>query len=91
MGDAGKQLALCINNIEHLLATATKDYQFAATPFSACDQIKVYVNDTAHLKVVEPLLQKYVEQGAVIHYFHGDMCRDDLLVEIEALAIQNKD
>lgn len=90
-GDVGKQLALCISNIEHLLITASRDHQFPTTTFCTCNQIKVYLNDPSHLPVIEPLLQERVKQGAKIYYFHGDMCRDDLLVEIEALAIHDKD
>lgn len=91
LNNVEKQLALCVNNIEHLLFTASEDHHFVRTSFSACDQIKVYLKDPSHLAIVKLLLQDYVQLGANIHYFHGDMCRDDLLVEIEALAIHNKD
>jgi chorismate lyase/3-hydroxybenzoate synthase len=90
MGNVEKQLALCISNIEHLLLTASEDHQFVRTSFSACDQIKVYLKDASHLAMVKLLLQDYVQLGANIHYLHGDMCRDDLLVEIETLVIHDK-
>lgn len=91
LGNVEKQLALCVSNIEHLLYTASQDHQFVRTSFSACDQIKVYLKDASDLAIVKLLLQDYVQLGANIHYLHGDMCRDDLLVEIEALVIHNKE
>lgn len=90
LGNIEKQLALCVSNIEHLLDTASDDHRFARTSFSACEQIKVYLKNTEHLAIVKLLLQDYIQQGANIHYFQGDMCRDDLLVEIEALAMHEK-
>lgn len=91
MGNIEKQLALCVSNIEHLLFTASEHHHFVRTSFCACDQIKVYIKEASHLAIVKLLLQDYVQLGANIHYLHGDMCRDDLLIEIEALVIHNKD
>lgn len=86
-GDAVKQLEETVANIESLIANTLSTHFPGATRAAALPQsLKVFVRDPAHLPALEPQLARLRgPQGAPILHLHGDICRADLLLEIEAI------
>ena len=86
-GDINSQAEVCLDNIQHLLNTAIHEHQFTNIRLSDFTQFKIYIKDAAHLNIVKSHLQHQLGNHASVIYLQGDMCRSDLLVEIEALSI----
>ncbi len=85
--DVNRQIEVCLNNIEHLLSTAIAEHQFSSISLQDFSQFKVYIKHPDNINTVRTHLQQLLGPSAPIYYLQGDMCRSDLLVEIEALAI----
>ena len=87
VGDAAAQTRETLTNIEALLGQAN------AVAGSRCFDIgslvcKVYVRRPGDLAVVQAQLMPALAAGARCLYLQADICRQDLLVEIEAAAIR---
>ena len=84
-----RQLEVCLDNVENLLSTATAEHQFCPITLQECREIKLFLRNPADLDTVRTHLRLQFGPNIPVSYFHGEMCRPDLLVEIEALAINN--
>lgn len=83
-GDVAQQTEETLDNIEAVLAQANA----AAAPGGfAIDRLalKVYLRDAADLDVVRARVERRARALQPL-YLHADICRHDLLVEIEATA-----
>lgn len=87
--DVNRQMEVCINNIENLLSTAIAEHQFLPTTLQDCAHIKVYLRHGEHLDTIRTHLRLYLGPTVPVYYLHGDLCRSDLLVEIEALIFND--
>ncbi len=85
--DVISQTGVCLENIQHLLNTASTEYAFPETTFSELKQLKIYLKHDQQLDAVKTHIEHEMDISAPVIYLQGDMCRSDLLVEIEALAI----
>jgi enamine deaminase RidA (YjgF/YER057c/UK114 family) len=87
LGDAAAQTRETLANIEALLAEANSA---AGAPCFDLGSLvcKVYVRHPEELPAIQAQLAPAVEAGARCFYLHADICRQDLLVEIEAAAIR---
>ena len=75
-GDAPAQLGEILRNLDALLAAApAKGWQ--------AESLKLYLRDPRLLPALQPLLQARFGAGALC--YEGDICRNDLLVEIEGV------
>ena len=84
VGDAAAQTRETLRNIEALLGTANRGAT-ALAPFTMADLCyKAYVRHAADQALIEHELHAAVGNGAQALYLHADLCRQDLLVEIEA-------
>jgi chorismate lyase / 3-hydroxybenzoate synthase len=85
-GDAAAQTRETMSNIRALLAAAN------ATPNAvarfALDALwyKAYVRHSSDLAAIEAELRANLGSDARVLYLHADLCRQDLLIEIEATA-----
>jgi chorismate lyase/3-hydroxybenzoate synthase len=86
-GDVSRQTEVCLENIQHLLETAVHEHNFNNISLSEFTQFKVYIKDSSSFETVKTLIQHQVGMSVSVVYLQGDMCRSDLLVEIEALSI----
>jgi len=86
-GDINRQTEVCLDNIQHLLNTAVHEYQFTNISLSDLSQLKVFIKYPEHLDTVKTHIEGLIGIQTPIVYLQGDMCRSDLLIEIEALAI----
>jgi chorismate lyase / 3-hydroxybenzoate synthase len=89
VGDVAAQTRETLTNIEALLDEANRVSQ----PLRAHGRFgletlacKVYVRNSADLPVVQSQLEPVAAAGARIVYLQADICRPDLLVEIEAVG-----
>lgn len=85
VGELRLQLEETLHNIEVLLAAGAGDA--ARLPeLPEFDLLRVYLRDAADLELVrEPLLRR-VGAGPALHFVEADICRADLLLEIEGIA-----
>ena len=82
-GDVVAQTRETIANIEALLGEANRLVGASRYSLDAL-KFKVYVRQREDLGAIEDALSASVSPGASIVYLQADVCREDLLVEIEA-------
>ena len=87
--DVNRQLEVCLDNIENLLSTAIAEHQFANVTMKDCAHFKVYLKHVEDLNTVKTHLRLHLGPTLPAYFLQGDMCRSDLLVEIEAIVLNN--
>lgn len=87
-GDIVKQTHLALENIGRVIGGSNLwSYELTAGYFLAnLDKIKVYVRHAEHLPIVRQICEKAFSPAAEVRYLNVDICRADLLVEIEGIA-----
>jgi len=86
-GDINRQTEICLSNIEQLISTAVHEHDMTSINLQEFSQFKVYIKNPKDIETVRTHIQQLLGPSAPVYYLHGDMCRSDLSVEIEALAI----
>jgi chorismate lyase/3-hydroxybenzoate synthase len=86
VGDTAAQTRETLTNIEALLAEANRAARGAHFRLGAL-ALKVYVRRPADLPVIEAELAAALGESARVIYLQADICRQDLLVEIEATGM----
>jgi chorismate lyase/3-hydroxybenzoate synthase len=81
-GELLAQLDETLHNLEHLLAHAAREDD-VATGFGANSPLKVYLRDRAALAGVVALLRERLPPATPYVVLEGDICRGDLMVEID--------
>ncbi|MCP2198285.1 FkbO/Hyg5 family chorismatase [Lentzea flava] len=87
-GDIEAQVKLSLDNIEHLIS----DENLAAYEITQgnslhnLDNIKVYVRHRSDIPAVRRMCEERFSPNAHIQYLNVDVCRADLLVEIEGIV-----
>lgn len=88
VGDVVAQTRETLTNIEALLSEANR--VSGANRFSTRSlAYKVYVRNRADLSLIQSQLEPALDPKARVLYLHADICRQDLLVEIEAVGRAN--
>ena len=88
-GDADAQLNEIVNNLNSLLSEAAKTGQgYSEMPLARLRHIKLYVDKSVSANIAR-LIDKHLGSDTELQVFEGQMCRPELLVEIEAMAISN--
>jgi chorismate lyase/3-hydroxybenzoate synthase len=80
-GDMDGQIA---ETIENLLAVIGAGERAASAPLGDHWAFKVYLHDSGYRDIVDRAIQAAFGPGCQRLYLRGDMCRSELLVEIEA-------
>jgi chorismate lyase/3-hydroxybenzoate synthase len=83
--DALAQLDETLRNLDALLARAAARVGSSATAFQGSSCLRVYVRDATLAAAVNTRLLERLGAGVPYMVLHGDVCRRDLLVEIEAV------
>lgn len=86
IGDTAAQTRETLANIEALLAEANRVARGARFELGAL-AFKVYVRRPADLPVIKAELAAALGAGTKLIYLQADICRQDLLVEIEAAGM----
>jgi chorismate lyase/3-hydroxybenzoate synthase len=83
VGDAAAQTRETLANIDALLGEANR---VAGAARLSLDTLayKVYIRNSADLPIIQAELRSALETSARVVYLKADICRQDLLVEIEA-------
>ncbi|PRH79872.1 reactive intermediate/imine deaminase [Streptomyces solincola] len=87
-GDADRQCALTLANIEALVSpdNLRRHGLAGGWALSDLDCVKVYVRDAGDLQAVRARCAPAFRATADVAYFQVDVCRSDLLVEIEGIC-----
>lgn len=90
IGDITNQTATALENISILIGTDNLAKYGISDELSLRDLnlVKVYVRETSHLPIVKTYCEEFLCPEAMVAYFNVDICRSDLLVEIEGIINQ---
>jgi enamine deaminase RidA (YjgF/YER057c/UK114 family) len=88
-GDVAAQARETMTNIAALLDEANRVVG-SARYFLDGLKFKVYVRQPADLRAIEGTLAASLRPSTSVVYLQADVCREDLLVEIEATAKRSK-
>ncbi len=90
IGQVVKQLEETLENIEALVQYGADTQDLPINGLTDLSYLKVYLRDLFMLSITEELLiRRYGHNLPTVLFLHGDVCRADLLVEIEAAYILN--
>ena len=84
VGDVGAQVEEALRNIEALIDSTRHDEGMRFQGLRDLDNLKVYVRRAEDLPLVRQMLAGRLGSSAHVLYLQGDICRHELLVEIEA-------
>jgi chorismatase len=87
-GDIAAQVKLSLDNIEHLISDENlADYEIKqGNSLLNLDNIKVYVRHRSDIPTVRRMCEERFSPNARVQYLNVDVCRADLLVEIEGIV-----
>lgn len=83
LDDTARQTSETLNNIRRVIALAYPDH---ADPLSLLQSLKVYVRNQSDLPVIRDLIESTIGKDIPSIYLLADICRSELLLEIEAIA-----
>ncbi|MCB1561721.1 MAG: pteridine-dependent deoxygenase [Xanthomonadales bacterium] len=83
VGDIAQQLEETLRNLDALLVEAQRHASRIETAFGATSPLKIYVREARDIAIVEALLAKRLPAETPRLILHADICRRDLLVEID--------
>ncbi len=83
VGDVLAQLHETLRNLDSILAAARAHGGVTATQFGAHSALKVYLRHAEHTEAVCQALREQLPRGVDFIVIEGDICRHDLLIEID--------
>lgn len=88
LGDVEAQCRMSLDNIARLLApeNITRYGLAGPTGLASMRQVRVYVREQADMPVVERMCRDAFPAGSELTFLNVDLCRRELLVEIEGIA-----
>lgn len=86
-GDCRAQLQECLRNVDTILKTTATD-QDAGFTHEHLRLLRVYLRNRGDLDTVKACLDARLPKETPVEYLLGDICRQDLLVELEGLYIR---
>lgn len=84
--DARAQLDETLQNIRALIDRSAHDHGIVFRGLDSLTHVKVYVRRAEHFETVQRHLDAVLGAGVERLYLHADICRAELLMEIEAIA-----
>ena len=88
-GDADAQLNEIVNNLNSLLSEAAKtEHRYSKMPIDRLRHIKLYVDKRVSANIAT-LIDKHLGSDNELQVFEGQMCRTELLLEIEAMVLSD--
>ena len=80
------QLEEILKNIEALGGTVRDTHQQPIHDITGLSFMKVYIRHPEHYQIIEEALSHRIGKDVSVIYLQGDICRENLLLEIEAFA-----
>lgn len=86
-GDVQAQTALALANVEKLISEENLKQHGLARGFGLADidVAKVYVRHASDLPLIRQMCERHWSGQTVVNYFQAAICREELLMEVEAL------
>ena len=84
-GDAQAQAEEVIRNIEALLEHISRAREMTALRLTDIRHLRVYIRDAGDLEPIRQLLERRISPDTQVIYVQANICRPELLVEMEAL------
>ena len=88
IGDVKKQFEQTLNNLQTLADKAVTKSPSLATVDLSDVLWKIYLRDSAYLSLLQDLISTSIQPKQPVLYLQGDICRADLLLEIEGIYSQ---
>ncbi|WGZ90449.1 MAG: hypothetical protein QJT80_13290 [Candidatus Thiocaldithrix dubininis] len=86
VGEPLKQLDETLANLEALLQHGQHTLDLAINQVAQLSQLKVYIHDPTYFPAIKTRLDTYLQGTNVpVLYLQGDVCRADLMVEMEGI------
>jgi chorismate lyase/3-hydroxybenzoate synthase len=85
-GDFRAQLEETLRNIEALLDSTRRDEGTRFRAPADLSHLKVYLRNPADLALAQEMVQARIGEHVEVLYLQGDVCRRELMVEIEAMV-----
>lgn len=83
-GDLDKQLELTFENIQTLIDVVNSHTKFKHQPTPSI--LKTYIRRPEDMDIVKNAVQRHFGKEPQVIYVRGDICREDLLVEIDGIC-----
>lgn len=80
------QLEEILKNIEALVTTVRDTHQQPIRDITGLSLMKVYIRHPEHYQMIQESLSHRIGKDVAVIYLQGDICRENLLLEIEAFA-----
>ena len=86
LNDVEAQTRETLNNISVLIDDCNLQHSTCFDGLNSLLHVKIYVREKEHIASVEKILRQYLPKHIERIFIIADICREDLLVEIEAIA-----
>ncbi|MDZ4854510.1 MAG: hypothetical protein SGJ26_06605 [Nitrospirota bacterium] len=90
IGDPGKQTLEIIHNLTALIAQTEQLHGVTRGQWCRQAIFKVYIRHPEHFATVRDILKEQLPSHTQVLYLQGEMCRRELLLEIEGILSQEK-
>jgi chorismate lyase/3-hydroxybenzoate synthase len=84
-GNPREQLGETLQNIRSLLAHAQHAGRVNYGSLTNLSSMKIYIRHEQHFRQIRHILERHISREIPTLYLQGDICRSDLLLEIEAI------
>jgi chorismate lyase/3-hydroxybenzoate synthase len=90
IGDPGKQTLEIIHNLNALIVQTEQLHGVTRGQWCGQALFKIYIRHPAHFATIRDILKEQLPSHIQILYLQGEMCRSELLLEIEGILSQEK-
>ena len=90
IGDPSKQTLEIIHNLTALIAQTEQLHGIARGQWCGQALFKIYIRYPEHFATVRDILKEQLPSHTQVLYLQGEMCRSELLLEIEGILSQEK-
>jgi chorismate lyase/3-hydroxybenzoate synthase len=90
IGDPGKQTLEIIHNLNALIAQTEQLHGVTRGQWCGQALFKIYIRHPGHFATIRDILKEQLPSHGQILYLQGEMCRSELLLEIEGILGQEK-
>ncbi len=87
LGDPEKQLQEAVENIKTLVSRSISEDQLDYDGFKSLSLIRVYLRSPEYYELAHSYLTPLLDKDARAMYLHAEICRNELLVELEGALL----
>ena len=85
-GEVHLQVQETLNNLSALIEATAAEEGVGLQGLASLNRLKVYIRHPEHLEAIQAALDAVIASHVPRLYLQADICRDDLLLEIEGIA-----